>query len=115
MVESISSTPSEQADLPHAASEKFAEPARPGDEVLGSDNTGPHRGTYRTRWVVLPLGYSPYLPSPLLKHRLTLSNGSQSSFMGVPDSAATCHSLAPSRCVFIPSFRANSDILIISS
>ena len=35
--------------------------------------------------------------------------------MGVPVSAATCHSLAPSRCIFTPSFRANSDILIISS
>jgi hypothetical protein len=47
----------------------------------------------------LPMG----APSPLLKHRLTLSNGRQSSSIVCPVLAETFHNRAPSRCSLIPS------------
>ncbi len=55
------------------------------------------------------------VPSPLLKHKLTESNGSQRSFRGVPVSIATCHKRAPSRCSFTPLLWIQSEIAITSS
>ena len=54
-------------------------------------------------------------PRPLLKHRLTVSNGAQSSETVDPVSAATCHMRAPSRCIFRSFARAHSEMAMISS
>ena len=54
------------------------------------------------------------LPRPLLKHRLTESNGSHSSFTGVAVSTTTCQMRAPSRCILIPLAWANSEMAAIS-
>ena len=54
-------------------------------------------------------------PSPLLKQRLTESNGPQRTLSGVPVSAATCQIRAPSKCVLTSFSRAYCDISITSS
>jgi hypothetical protein len=56
-----------------------------------------------------------FLPSPLLKHRLTESKGSHNSFTGVNVSAATCQIRDPSRCILIPLACANSEMDRMSS
>lgn len=66
----------------------------------------------RRKWGI-NIGYNS--PNPLLKHKLTLSNGSHSSFNDIPVSAATCHIRAPSRCILMLLARANVAMARISS